>query len=73
MEDNKLKNMYLFRKVDGKVYPIAEVTADKDFFEFPWRPEDRPKSKDDLLNRKRIFQKRHLRFRRHQKVKNLGQ
>lgn len=58
MEDNKLKEYVSIRKVDGKVYPIAEVTADKEFLpKFTWRPEDRPKSKDDLLNRKRDLSK----------------
>ncbi|HBW79892.1 MAG TPA: hypothetical protein DEF78_06040, partial [Sphingobacterium sp.] len=58
MEDNKLKEYVSIRKVDGKVYPIAEVTADKEFLpNFTWRPEDRPKSKDDLLNRKRDLSK----------------
>jgi len=58
MEDNKLKEYVSIRKVDGKVYPIAEVTADKEFLpNFIWRPEDRPKSKDDLLNRKRDLSK----------------
>ncbi len=58
MEDNKLKEYVSIRKVDGKVYPIAEVTADKEFLpNFSWRPEDRPKSKDDLLNRKRDLSK----------------
>lgn len=58
MEDNKLKEYVSIRKVDGKVYPIAEVTADKEFLpNFTWRPEDRPKSKNDLLNRKRDLSK----------------
>lgn len=58
MEDNKLKEYVSIRKVDGKVYPIAEVTADKEFLpNFTWRPEDRPKSKEDLLNRKRDLSK----------------
>jgi lipopolysaccharide export system protein LptA len=58
MEDNKLKEYVSIRKVDGKVYPIAEVTADKEFLpNFTWRPEDRPKSKQDLLNRKRDLSK----------------
>ncbi|WP_293879580.1 OstA-like protein [Sphingobacterium sp. UBA1498] len=58
MEDNKLKEYVSIRKVEGKVYPIAEVTADKEFLpNFTWRPEDRPKSKDDLLNRKRDLSK----------------
>lgn len=58
MEDNKLKEYVSIRKVDGKVYPIAEVTADKEFLpNFIWRPEDRPKSKEDLLNRKRDLSK----------------
>ncbi|WFA77632.1 hypothetical protein OGI71_16380 [Sphingobacterium sp. ML3W] len=58
MENNKLQEYVSIRKVDGKVYPIAEVTADKEFLpNFTWRPEDRPKSKDDLLNRKRDLSK----------------
>jgi len=58
MENNKLQEYVSIRKVDGKVYPIAEVTADKEFLpNFTWRPEDRPKSKNDLLNRKRDLSK----------------
>ncbi|UIR55206.1 hypothetical protein LZQ00_13105 [Sphingobacterium sp. SRCM116780] len=54
MENNKLKEYVSIRKVDGKVYPIAQLTQEKEFLPgFIWKPEDRPKSKEDLLNRKR--------------------
>ncbi|TCR02334.1 OstA-like protein [Sphingobacterium sp. JUb20] len=58
MENNKLKEYVSIRKVDGKVYPIAQLTQEKEFLPgFIWRPEDRPKSKEDLLNRKRSVAK----------------
>ncbi|MNL08845.1 hypothetical protein D3C87_1295810 [compost metagenome] len=61
MENNKLKEYVSIRKVDGKVYPIAQLTQDKEFLPgFIWRPEDRPKSKEDLLNRKRSVAKEEI-------------
>ncbi|WP_081918295.1 OstA-like protein [Sphingobacterium sp. ML3W] len=58
MENNKLKEYISVRKVDGKVYPVAQLTQEKEFLPgFIWKPEDRPKSKEDLLNRKRILTK----------------
>lgn len=58
MENNKLKEYVSIRKVDGKVYPIAQLTAEKEFLPgFIWKPEDRPKSKQDLINRKRSIVK----------------
>lgn len=58
MENNKLKEYVSIRKVDGKVYPIAQLTQEKEFLPgFIWRPQDRPKSKEDLLNRKRSVAK----------------
>lgn len=61
MENNKLKEYVSIRKVDGKVYPIAQLTQEKEFLPgFIWRPEDRPKSKEDLLNRKRSVAKEEI-------------
>jgi hypothetical protein len=58
MENNKLKEYVSIRKVDGKVYPVAQLTPEKEFLPgFIWKPEDRPKSKADLLNRKRSVAK----------------
>ena len=42
------------RKVDQKVYPFNLVTQENEILQgFIWRPQDRPTSKEDLLNRKR--------------------
>lgn len=61
MENNKLKEYVSIRKVDGKVYPIAQLTQEKEFLPgFIWKPEDRPKSKQDLLNRKRSVAKEEI-------------
>jgi lipopolysaccharide export system protein LptA len=54
MEDRKIIDYITIKKVDQKVYPFALVTQENEILPgFSWRPQDRPKSKEDLLNRKR--------------------
>ena len=54
MEDKKIIDYVSIKKVDQKVYPFALVTKENEILPgFSWRPQDRPKSKEDLLNRKR--------------------
>lgn len=54
MQDRKIMDYITIRKVDQKVYPFNMVTQDNEILPgFIWRPQDRPKSKEDLLNRKR--------------------
>ena len=54
MEDRKIIDYTTIKKVDQKVYPFALVTQENEILPgFSWRPQDRPKSKEDLLNRKR--------------------
>ena len=58
MENRKLKDYFSIRKVDGKIYPLSMITNENEILPgFVWRPEDRPKSKEDLLNRKRELPK----------------
>lgn len=54
MQDRKIIDYITIRKVDQKVYPFNMVTQENEILPgFIWRPQDRPKSKEDLLNRKR--------------------
>ncbi|MFZ4863535.1 OstA-like protein [Sphingobacterium sp. Mn56C] len=54
MKNKELIDYYTIRKVDQKVYPFKLVTQDNEILPgFIWRPQDRPTSKEDLLNRKR--------------------
>lgn len=54
MENKKIIDYITIRKVDQKVYPFKLVTQENEILPgFIWRPQDRPISKEDLLNRKR--------------------
>lgn len=54
MEDRKIIDYITIKKVDQKVYPFVMVTQENEILPgFSWRPQDRPKSKEDLLTRKR--------------------
>ncbi len=58
MEGKKIIDYITVRKVDQKVYPFKLVTQENEILPgFLWRPQDRPISKDDLLNRKRELPK----------------
>jgi len=58
MEGKKIIDYITIRKVDQKVYPFKLVTQENEILPgFIWRPQDRPKSKEDLLNRKRELPK----------------
>lgn len=54
MEGKKIIDYTSIHKVDQKVYPFKLVTQENEILPgFTWRPQDRPTSKEDLLNRKR--------------------
>lgn len=54
MEGKKVIDYVSIRKVDQKVYPFKLVTQEIEVLPgFLWKPEDRPKSVEDMLNRKR--------------------
>ncbi|TJZ61557.1 hypothetical protein FAZ15_08250 [Sphingobacterium olei] len=58
MEGKKIIDYVSIRKVDQKVYPFKLVTQENEILPgFIWRPQDRPTSKEDLLNRKREIPK----------------
>lgn len=58
MENKKIKDYITIRKIDQKLYPFSQVTPEQEMLPgFIWRPQDRPKSKEDLLNRKRELPK----------------
>ncbi len=58
MEDKKIIDYITIRKVDQKVYPFALVTQENEVLPgFIWRPQDRPKSKEDMMSRKREIEK----------------
>ncbi|GHE23713.1 hypothetical protein GCM10017764_06810 [Sphingobacterium griseoflavum] len=58
MEGKKIIDYTTIRKVDQKVYPFRLVTAENETLPgFIWRPEDRPKSKQDMMDRKRELPK----------------
>lgn len=54
MEGKQIIDYITIRKVDQKVYPFKLVTQENEILPgFIWRPQDRPKSKEDMLTRKR--------------------
>lgn len=58
MEGKKIIDYITIRKVDQKVYPFRLVTQENEALPgFTWRPQDRPKSKEDMMNRKRSIEK----------------
>ncbi|WP_240775525.1 OstA-like protein [Sphingobacterium psychroaquaticum] len=58
MEDKKIIDYITIRKVDQKVYPFKLVTQENEVLPgFIWRPQDRPTSKEDMMNRKREINK----------------
>lgn len=58
MEGKEIIDYITIRKVDQKVYPFREVTQENEVLPgFVWRPQDRPISKEDMMNRKREVQK----------------
>lgn len=55
MENQKVIDYVSIRKVDQKIYPFKLVTQENEVLPgFSWKPEDRPKSVEDMLNRKRV-------------------
>lgn len=58
MEGKKIIDYITIRKVDQKLYPFKQVTQENEVLPgFVWRPQDRPKSKEDMMNRKREIEK----------------
>lgn len=58
MEGKKIIDYTTIRKVDQKVYPFKQVTQENEVLPgFIWRPQDRPKSKEDMMSRKREVEK----------------
>ncbi|KGE15235.1 OstA-like protein [Sphingobacterium deserti] len=58
MEGKKIIDYITIRKVDQKVYPFRLVNQENEVLPgFIWRPQDRPKSKEDMINRKREIPK----------------
>src|SRR5690606_20452717 len=58
MENKEIIDYITIRKVDQKVYPFNMVNQENEILQgFIWRPQDRPTSKEDLLNRKRELEK----------------
>lgn len=58
MEGKKIIDYITIRKVDQKVYPFRLVTQENEALPgFTWRPQDRPTSKEDMINRKREIPK----------------
>src|SRR5699024_3576185 len=54
MEDQEIVDYHSIHKVDQKVYPFSMVTQENEILAgFLWRPQDRPKSLEDMLVRKR--------------------
>lgn len=54
MEGKKIIDYVSVRKVDQKIYPFRLVTQELEVLPgFIWKPEDRPKSVQDMLNRTR--------------------
>lgn len=54
MENQEIIDYVSIQKVDQKVYPFSQVNQDNEILPgFIWKPQDRPTSKEDLLNRKR--------------------
>ncbi|WP_167554215.1 OstA-like protein [Sphingobacterium sp. CZ-2] len=54
MVDRKINDYVSERKVDQKLYPFKLVTQENEVLPgFIWKPQDRPKSVEDMMNRKR--------------------
>ena len=49
-QNNKLKEVTLIRKPEGKYYPLDKVNKDDEILKgFIWKPNERPKSKEEVL------------------------
>lgn len=54
LENREIIDYTTVQSVDQKIYPFSLVTQENEILPgFIWRPQDRPTSKEDLLNRKR--------------------
>src|SRR5690606_24652228 len=55
MEDQEIIDYFSVRKVDQKIYPFRLVNQENEvLLGFLWKPEDRPKSVQDMLSRTRV-------------------
>jgi len=53
-EENKLKEVMVIRKPEGKYYPIEKIDKDQEILKgFIWKPNERPKSKEEILGIKK--------------------
>lgn len=56
IRDNNLTDFIPIRSTEGTIYPLTIVTQEQEILDgFTWKPSDRPTSKEDLLNRKRVM------------------
>ena len=54
MEGKQIIDYHSIHKVDQKIYPFKFITQENEVLPgFIWKPEDRPKSVEDMMNRKR--------------------
>lgn len=52
--DKKVYRYLSVKRIDQQLYPLKMVTQENEILPgFIWRPQDRPKSRDDMMNRKR--------------------
>lgn len=57
-EDNKMTNVISISKPSTTYYPILKTPTDEEFIDgFIWRPELRPKSKEEVINRSHTTRK----------------
>lgn len=55
LEDNKLQKITAIRSIDAYITPMAELKEeDKILKGFVWKPRDRPKSKDEIINQQPV-------------------
>lgn len=58
MDNNEVIDYVTIKNVEQRIYPFGLVNAENEILPgFIWRPQDRPTSKEDLLNRKREMPK----------------
>src|SRR5690606_38973231 len=56
-ENEELTDFIPIRSTEGTIYPLNLVQQEQEILEgFIWKPSDRPTSKQDLLDRKRVIE-----------------
>lgn len=54
-ENEELTRIVTHKNSDGTIYPLSSINRDLEILDgFIWKPSDRPRSKEDLLKRKRM-------------------